>query len=314
MPLPQTSLPAHESTKLSIIGCGRVGMTLAYATLLQGLVDELVLHGRCRDPLLGEKLDLEHGMPYLPQAEITATEDYADLKDSDFIVITAGASQKPGETRLDLTEKNKKILESVLIPALDAAPNATVIIIANPVDVLTYHAYQITDKPWGSIVGSGTALDTARFRTALAETLHVSSKSIHAYILGEHGDASFPALSSATIGGQRLQSLPSYQHEEAEAAYHRTKNAAYEIIDKKGSTYYGIATVASAILHHMIRDDRVVLPLSIPLEDFHGVSDVALSVPCVVGRSGVLDTIEIKLSWDERERLHDAAKTLGSFL
>ncbi len=185
---------------------------------------------------------------------------------------------------------------------------------ANPVDVLTQHAYQISDKPWGSIFGTGTALDTARFRTALAETLSISAKSIHAYILGEHGDASFPVLSSATVGGQRLQSLPHYQHEAAEAAYRRTRDAAYEIIEKKGATFYGIATVTSAILTHVIRNDRVVLPLSVPLQEYHDVSDVSLSVPCIVGRSGVLETIEIKLSWEEKERLQKAAKTVRKFL
>lgn len=303
-----------DSNKVSIIGCGKVGMSAAYSMLHRGDVNELILHGRCKDTIIGEELDLMHGISMLPFAEVRATEDYADIAGSDIVVITAGAAQKPGETRLDLTQKNIAILESILPNVLKHAPDALIILVSNPVDVLTYHAYRMAKLPKGRIFGTGTTLDTSRFRFHLSEFLHVSPNSIHAYILGEHGDTSFPALSSATVGGQSLMSLSNFDESKAIRAYEKTRDAAYKIIATKGATYYGIGVVISSIVSKIIRNSRTILPLSIPLHNYYGHSGVALSVPCVIGRNGVEDTLEVRLDWDEKRRLERSVKTLKSYL
>ena len=304
----------YDNNKVSIVGCGRVGMTTAYSILLQGIANEIILFNRTLDRIKGEKLDLEHGITFLDSAKITATNDYADLVDSDVIIYTAGASQKPGETRLDLVEKNVAILQKSLPQIIRYAPDAILLFIANPVDILTYKAYLMANWPKGKIFGSGTTLDTSRFKFHLSEFLHVNPSSIHAYILGEHGDSSFPAISSASVGGQPLTSFTNFSAEKAMAAYQETKNAAYKIIEAKGSTYYGIASAATRLVEAILRDEKTIFPVSIPLHHYYEQNGVALSVPCVIGRSGVEEVIEIKLNWEEKQKLAKSAETLKSYL
>ena len=289
-------------------------MTAAFSLLHTGLVNELVLFGRSKAKLMGEQLDLEHALSYLPHAKIQASESWSDLANSDVIVYAAGAAQKPGQTRLDLVVTNVKILESMLPNIIRHAPNAVLLIVTNPVDILTYKAYQMAGWPKGRIFGSGTALDTARFRFHLSEFLHLNPKSIHAYILGEHGDNSFPVISSATVGGQRLNNLDTFSEEQALKAYKQARDAAYCIIDCKGATCYGIGVVVSNIVSKILQDARTVMPLSIPLHQYHGHSGVALSVPCVLGRAGVQDTLEAKLDWKEQQQLEKAVVTLKQYL
>ncbi|MDA1079446.1 MAG: L-lactate dehydrogenase [bacterium] len=303
-----------DNNKVSIVGCGNVGMTAAFSLLHTGLVNELVLFGRSKAKLMGEQLDLEHALSYLPHAKIQASESWSDLANSDVIVYAAGAAQKPGQTRLDLVVTNVKILESMLPNIIRHAPNAVLLIVTNPVDILTYKAYQMAGWPKGRIFGSGTALDTARFRFHLSEFLHLNPKSIHAYILGEHGDNSFPVISSATVGGQRLNNLDTFSEEQALKAYKQARDAAYCIIDCKGATCYGIGVVVSNIVSKILQDARTVMPLSIPLHQYHGHSGVALSVPCVLGRAGVQDTLEAKLDWKEQQQLEKAVVTLKQYL
>lgn len=307
-------MPKHDTNKVSIIGCGKVGMSAAYSLLHRGDVTELVLHGRCIDDIIGEELDLEHGMSFLPFAHIKATSDYADIAESDIVVITAGAAQKPGETRLDLTAKNVAIMESIIPEVIKYAPDAVILIVSNPVDILTYKAYQLAGLPKGRIFGSGTTLDTARFRFHLSEFLKVNPQSIHAYILGEHGDSSFPAVSSANVGGQPIMSMSGFSEEKVWKAYEKARSAAYKIIESKGATYYGIGTVISHIVSKILRDARSVLPVSVPLHQYQGHSGIALSVPCIVGRNGVEETLEIKLDWEEKRRLEKSVVTLKSYL
>ena len=188
--------------KVSIIGCGRVGMSAAYSIMHRGGIDELLLVGRNREDLIGEELDLEHGTTFLSHVKVSSSENYEDLTGSEVVVIAAGAAQNPGETRLDLAEKNKSILEDIIPGVVRFAPDSVVIIVSNPVDVLTYRAYQLAGFPKGRVFGTGTTLDTARFRFHLSEFLKINPRSIHAYILGEHGDSSFPAISTATVGGK----------------------------------------------------------------------------------------------------------------
>lgn len=303
-----------DQHKVSIIGCGNVGITAAYALVLDGIADELVLVSRNKSKAFGEQLDLEHSMTFLSQTKITSTDEYQDITASDVVVITAGAAQKPGETRLDLAGKNIAIIEEIIPKIVHYAPNAIILIVSNPVDVLTYKAYKLAGLPKGRIFGSGTTLDTARFRFHLSDFLKVNPHSIHAYILGEHGDTSFPAVTSANIGGQALTTYPGFSLERLNQAYEVTKNAAYKIIEAKGATYYGIGAVILHIIKTILKDEKKVLPVSIPLHQYLGYSGVALSVPCIVGRDGVEQTLEIKLSWDEKQKLEKSVNTIKNFL
>ncbi|HCC84737.1 MAG TPA: L-lactate dehydrogenase [Candidatus Pacebacteria bacterium] len=304
----------QDLNKVAIIGCGKVGMTAAYALLLKNVVNELVLIGRSQAELTGEQLDLEHGLNFLGAAKIFSSINYEDMAKSDVVVITAGVAQKPGETRLDLTVKNLAIIEEIIPKIVQYAPEAVIVIVSNPVDILTYRAYQIAGLPKGRIFGTGTMLDSARFRFHLSEFLKVNPRSIHAYVLGEHGDSSFPALSSAIVGGQSLLSLPNFSETKALAAFEATRSAAYKIIAAKGATYYAIGTVISQVVEHILRDSRRVLSLSIPLHGYHDYYGVALSVPCVLGRSGVEQALEIKLSWEEKLKLAHSVETLKKYL
>lgn len=303
-----------NTNKVSIIGCGKVGMTAAYSLLHKGDVDELVLFGRHREALIGEELDLEHGLSFLSTAKVTASDTYKDLEGSDVIVYTAGAAQKPGETRLDLTRKNVAILEGIVPEIVKYAPDAVVLIVANPVDILTYKAYVAAGLPKGRIFGSGTTLDTARFRFHLSEFMNVHPRSIHAYVLGEHGDHSFPSLSSANIGGQNLKEFPNFTEEKALRAYQKARNAAYKIIESKGATYYAIGADISSIVSTILKDKRSVLAVSIPLHNYYGLNGVALSVPCVVGRNGVEQVLKASLSKHEQKLLERAAEALKSYM
>lgn len=303
--------------KVSIIGLGHVGATAAYAMLLDGTPSELVLIARDKQKAIGEKLDLEHALPFLEHTTIVGTDDYAAIAGSNLVVITAGAAQKPGETRLDLIDKNLAIINEMMPKILLNAPEATILIISNPVDVLTYRANQIAGidytKGETRIFGSGTMLDTARFRYHLSETLHVNSRSIHAYVLGEHGDTSFPVYLNATIGGQKLVDFPGFSEETINKAYELARSAAYNIIEAKGATYYAIGVVATKIMRSVYSDARTVLPVSVPLHQYYGHSNVALSVPCIVGDHGVEKVLNISLSPEEEKKLGISAQTLKEY-
>lgn len=300
--------------KVTIFGCGRVGMSAAYALLLDGEVNELVLYGRHKDRVIGEQLDLEHAMPFLNYTDVVPTDSYEDLKGSDVVVFTAGAAQKPGETRLDLGKKNLAIVEETIPQIVKHAPGATILIVTNPVDLLTYRATQVVDLPHGKIFGSGTTLDTARFRFHLSEQLEVNPKSIHTYILGEHGDSSFPYISNATIGGQKLTEYPGFSHEGAMEAYTKTREAAYKIIEAKGATYYAIGVVILQLVKTVLRDSRSIFSVSVPVTDYYGQSNISLSVPCVVGKDGVDQVLFIPLSEEEQGQFADSVKTLKGYL
>lgn len=308
------ALPQIDSNKVAIVGCGRVGMSTAFALLIAGIPNELVLFGRDKQKIEGEKLDLEHGLSFLKDAKIYASNSYDDLADSDVVVITAGASQKPGDTRLDLIANNKRIIEDMIPKIITAAPHAVIIMVTNPVDLLTYHAHALAQLPLGKVFGTGTTLDTARFRWHLSEQLGINPKSIHAFILGEHGDSSFPAISAATVGGQSLLSLPTMSQEKALEAYEKARGAAYKLIASKGATYYAIAVAIVEIVKAILRDSKQIFPVSIPLQNYYGHSDVALSVPCVIGRGGAEQVIETKLSWEEKQQFDASVRTLKNLL
>lgn len=304
----------QDYNKIAIVGAGKVGMTSAYALLLAGVAHEIVLFGRDATKLEGEKLDLEHAMALTHKTKIVASDNYNDLKDTDIVIFSAGVPQAPGETRLQLAEKNVAILEKMLPPIMAVAPTAIILMVANPVDVMTFRANQIVGVPRGQIFGSGTTLDTARFRFHLSEFLPVNPRSIHTYVLGEHGDSSFPLISSASIGGQRMSDFPGFSKEKAEEAYQKARDAAYAIIESKGSTYYGIGAAVTTIVKAILRNAQTVLPVSMPVDDYYGVSGVSLSLPAIIGRNGVQQVIKPSLDEEEQEKLHLSAKSLKQYL
>jgi L-lactate dehydrogenase len=303
-----------DSRKVGIVGLGKVGITAAYALLLKHGADKIVLVSRSIDKVEGEKLDLEHGLPFLEPVAITATDDYSQLQDADVVVVTAGAAQQPGQSRLDLVSENKKIMEEIAQNIQPYVQNSVVVAVSNPVDVLTYQLAGLLGLPQGRVIGTGTMLDTARFRFHLGELLHVHPRSIHAYILGEHGDSSFPVLASATVGGQPLTEFPSYSQEQAQQAFIQTRQAAAQIIKAKGATYYAIGVVIAQLIQTILQDQRSVLPISVPVTNYYGQSNVVVSVPCIVGRKGVEQMLSIQFSESERQQFIHSCEVIKQFI
>lgn len=303
-----------KKTKIAVVGCGRVGITAAFTMYLKNTANEIMLFGRDIDKLIGEQLDFMHSLSFIGTTNITVAEDYDKLSGADVVVFTAGVAQKEGETRLDLVRNNTEIIQSMIPEIVKHAPEAKIIMVTNPVDVLTYKAVKIAGLPRGQIFGSGTTLDTARFRYHLSEFLKVNPKSIHGYILGEHGDSSFPTIISANVGGQPITTMAGFSEEKAVEAYTKARDAAYKIIAAKGSTYYAIAVVINQLADAILSNAKRVYPLSIPLEGEYGYRDVSLSVPCVLGRHGVERVIEIPLSAKEKEKMKHSVEVLKKFM
>jgi L-lactate dehydrogenase len=312
------TLPSFQTQfKVTVIGAGNVGATAAYAMLMDGTPTELVLLDRNKEKAEGLVLDMEHSMSFLNYTKVLGTDDYAYAKNSHLVVITAGARQQPGETRLDLIAKNRAILKDIAGKIIKVSPKAIFVLVSNPVDVLTYEFYKMTKLPWGRVFGTGTMLDTARLRFHLSEQLCLSSKSVEAFVLGEHGDTSFPVWSSANVGGMPLAKMPGFTKSMASASYKDTREAAYRIIHDVGYTCYSIGTVIKELMVHVFQHSRIVLPLSIPLEKGHrfgGVEGVALSVPCVLDSTGVTQIIELPLNGLEKKQLKKSAATLKAYL
>jgi L-lactate dehydrogenase len=304
----------RETFKVAIIGLGRVGVTTAYALLLKGLASELVLFSRELAKAEGEKADLEHGAPFYPHTTITATDKYEDLSGTDLVIFTAGCAQQPGQTRLDLTKGNCNIVEKIIPRIVREAPQTLILMVANPLDIMTLHATEIAKLPAGRVFGSGTLLDTARFRLHLSKGIKISAKSIHTYILGEHGDSSFAAVSTASIGGKPLLSFPEMSPDHIKWAAEETRKDAYKIISGKGATYYGIATAVTHIVETIMHDSKKIIPLSSVLTGQFGLNNIALSLPCILGRNGIERVIDLPLSVEETAALHASAASLRSHL
>ncbi|QQR55355.1 L-lactate dehydrogenase [Candidatus Peregrinibacteria bacterium] len=310
------TLPSFQTQfKVTVIGAGNVGATAAYAMLMDGTPTELVLIDRNREKAEGLVLDMEHSMAFFNATKVVGTDDYAYARNSHLVVITAGARQQEGETRLDLIAKNRAIMKDIVPKIMKVAPRALLLVVSNPVDVLTYEVYKLSGLPWGRVFGSGTLLDTARLRFHLGEALCLSPKSIEAFILGEHGDTSFPVWSSANVAGKALMKMPGFTKSMANAAYKDTREAAYRIIHDVGYTCYSIGTVIREIMVHIFQHSRVVLPLSVPLEkghDYCGVRGIALSVPCILDSTGVTDLVSLPLNALEKKALKKSAAALKS--
>ncbi len=300
--------------KVGIVGAGNVGASAGYAMLLDGTPSEIVIIDRNKDKAEGLQLDFSHGMSFLDNTLVSAGDDYGLLRDADLVVVTAGAKQKDGETRLDLVAKNKAIFKSIIPKIAEVAPNAILLIVANPVDVLTYEAWKLSGFPRNRVFGSGTMLDTTRFRYHISKKLCLSPKSVNAFILGEHGDSSFPVFSSADVAGKPLMSFDGFSKEVAEECYLDTKKAAYRIIHDMGFTSYSIGVVIREIMLSIFSHSKVVVPLSYVLKGEYGFSDVAISVPCVLDSDGVSSVIEIPLDEKEMELFEKSVSILKELL
>lgn len=304
--------------KIAVVGCGFVGSSSAFALMESGLFSEMVLIDATKAKAEGEALDISHGLPFAKPMQIYAGE-YEDLSDASLIVVTAGAGQKPGETRLDLVKKNIGIFKTIIPEISKRNRDAILLIVANPVDILTYAAVKLSGYPEARVFGSGTVLDTARLKYLLGEHLQVDSRSVHAFVIGEHGDSEIAAWSSANVSGVPLNDFCEmrghYNHEESmKRIAEDVKNSAYQIIEKKNATYYGIAMSVKRICEAIVRDEKSVLPVSCIQHDNHGISDVALSMPHIVGKDGIEGVVPISLSEEEAAALRASAKTLRTVL
>lgn len=300
--------------KIGIIGCGFVGAATAYTLMQTRLFSEMVLIDNNMEKAEGEAEDISHGLLFSSPQKIYAGS-YDDLTDASIIIITAGANQKPGETRLDLVGKNVEIFKSIIPEITKRNMDAILLVVANPVDILTYVALRLSGYPEERVIGSGTVLDTARLKYELGRHLSVDSRSVHSFIIGEHGDSEIVAWSSANVSGIPLHDFCSmrgfHNHdEEMRRIADKVKNSAYEIIKRKGATYYGIAMSVKRICEAIVRDEHSVLPVSSMMHGEYGISDIALSMPAIVGIKGIETHVPISLDYEESEELKKSASIL----
>lgn len=304
--------------KVAIVGCGFVGAASAFCLMQSGLFSEMVLLDADREKAEGEALDISHGVPFAKPMNIYAG-DYDDIADAAVIVITAGANQKPGETRLDLVRKNIDVYKKIIPEIAKRDCGGILLIVSNPVDILTYTAMKLSGFTENRVIGSGTVLDTARLKQSVSKHLEVDSRSVHAFIIGEHGDSEIAAWSSANVSGIALDKFCEmrghYNHEESTAQIAESvKNSAYEIIAKKRATYYGIAMSVKRICEAIIRNEKSILPVSSMMHGEYGIEDVVLSMPSIVGKFGVENRVSISLNDSEIADLQKSAETLKNIL
>ena len=306
--------PHVNMRKIAMIGCGFVGSASVYSLMQSGLFSEIVLIDANMAKAEGEALDISHGLPFAKPMSIYAG-DYDDIEDAAIIIISAGAAQKPGETRLDLVKKNVGIFKTIIQEIAKRDCQGILLIVANPVDVLTYAALKMSHFPANRVIGSGTVLDSARFKYLLGEHLQVDSRSIHAFIIGEHGDSEIATWSSANVSGIPIHKICEMRgfidHDyETNRIADEVKNSAYEIIEKKGATYYGIGMAVRRICEAIIRDEESVLPVSTLMTGQFGIEGVCLSMPAIVGANGVDTLLPIPLDEKEQAALQESAATL----
>ena len=300
--------------KVAMIGCGFVGAATAFALMESGLFTEMVLIDADKDRAEGEAMDISHGLPFARPMKIYAG-DYNDISDAAIVIITAGANQKPEETRLDLVQKNVAIFKSIIPEIASRDFKGILLIVSNPVDILTYVTLKLSGFTSNRVIGSGTVLDTARLKYSLGEHLEVDSRSVHAFIVGEHGDSELAVWSSATVSGVPIDTFCEmrghYNHDAAEARIaSEVKNSAYEIIEKKKATYFGVAMAVRRICEAIVRDEKSILPVSNLMRGEFGIEEVALSMPAIVGAGGVEEIVPISLDEEEMTKLRESAKTL----
>jgi L-lactate dehydrogenase len=304
----------RSPVRVAIVGAGFVGTTFAYALLQSGLASEIVLIDANHAKAEGEAMDLNHAVPFTQPGHVTAG-DYADCAGSAVTVITAGSAQRPGETRLDLTARNTDIFRQIVPKVAENNPNGIILVATNPVDVLTYASIKLSGLPAHRVFGSGTILDTARFRYLLSQHFGVDARSVHAFIIGEHGDSEVPAWSLAHIAGTHIPEFCSRNGYDCndprlKEIFQQTRDAAYQIIERKGATYYAIGSGLLRIVEAILRDQNTVLSISSLIEGHYGINDVCLSLPSVVDRGGVERVLNLDLNPEEIEGLQKSANVL----
>ncbi len=300
--------------KIAVIGAGAVGASAAYAMMISGTASEIVLVDVNRHKAEGEAMDLMHGAPFVRPVTVTAG-DYADCAGADLVVITAGAAQRPGETRLELVKRNTDIFGSIVPQITQAAPDAILLVVANPVDILTYVTMKISGLGPQRVLGSGTVLDTARMRALVGQHVQVDARSVHAYVIGEHGDSEVLLWSQATVAGLPLAEFARqrgvrYDDTVRAAIEHSVRHAAYEIIERKGATYYAIGLGVRNVAEAILRDHNTILPVSTLMTGQFGINDICLSLPAVVDRGGVEVVLEPTMADAELAALQRSAMVL----
>ena len=300
--------------KVVLVGTGFVGMSMAYTMLNRGGINELVLIDIDKDKTIGEEMDLSHGLPFAPQKMVIKAGDYDECKDAQVVVITAGIAQKPGQTRLELAETNTKIMKSITKSIMASGFNGVIIVASNPVDLMTYVVSKVSGLPKNQVFGSGTVLDTARLRYLMSDYLKVSSKNIHAYIMGEHGDSSFVPWEHAYVGCKKIKDVMkdnNHPMEDLEKIHKDVINAAYEIINKKKATYYGIGMSLNRLVKAVLDDENSILTVSTYLKDGqYGQDDIYIGVPAIINSNGIRELVDLELNEEELAKLDNSCRII----
>ena len=299
----------YMSNKITIIGAGMVGSTIAHSLVMKEIAEEIAIIDINEKLVESQVMDLQHAVPFVGNVDVHVG-NYNDCTDTDVAVITCGVAQKEGETRLELVEKNAKIIRGIIPKIFEKNPDIVLVMVTNPVDILTKLAIDMFPDKKDQILGTGTLLDSARFRHLIGQKLDINPKSIHAYILGEHGDSEFPVWSTAAIGNMKLGTCTRLTNSDKKTIFNEAKNAAYTIIEGKQSTYYAIGAGTSYLLHAILHNKKTVIPVSHLIEGVYGVSDVCLSMPAIVGNQGIMGRICIELSEKEQDGLQKSAEVL----
>ena len=298
-----------KPSRIVVIGVGAVGSTTAYTLLLRERVDELVLIDANEKKAIGDALDMNHGLPFLGKSKVWAGT-YEDCRDADIIIITAGAAQKPGESRTDLLRRNITIFENITDQVLKHNNNGILLVASNPVDIMSYFTWRKSGWPVNRVIGSGTLLDSSRFRYLIGNKLSIDPRSVHAHIIGEHGDSELALWSGANIAGTTIQ----LNEKDRNEIFTATRDAAYRIIEAKGATYYAIALALDRICTAILKDEAAVLNVSTLMENYQGISGVYLGIPCVVDRNGVREVLPIEMNEEETKALHRSAQKLKDLI
>ncbi|NLP50934.1 L-lactate dehydrogenase [Bacillus sp. RO1] len=302
-------------SRVALIGTGFVGSSYAFALLNQGVTEELVLIDLNKEKSEGDAMDLNHGIAFAPTPTKIWYGDYKDCQDADIVVICAGANQKPGETRLDLVEKNTKIFKSIVDEVMGNGFDGIFLVATNPVDILTYATWKFSGLPKERVIGSGTILDTARFRYVLGDYFQVDARNVHAYIIGEHGDTELPVWSKADIGGKPILELMAkqekYKEEDLNNLFVSVRDAAYQIIERKGATYYGIAMGLVRLTKAILQNENSILTVSAYLDGEYESEDIYIGVPAIVNRNGIREILQLDLSEKETEQFQHSVQVLS---
>ncbi len=303
----------NTNRKVVLVGTGFVGMSMAYSILNQGGVDELVLIDVIKDKAIGEEMDLSHGLPYASQKMKIKAGDYDECKNANIVVITAGLAQKPGQSRLELAVENSKIIKSITENVMASGFDGIFIIASNPVDLMSYVVSEVSKLPKSRIIGSGTVLDTARLRYLIAEYLEVSSKNVHAYILGEHGDSSLVPWEHCYVGCKKLIDIMNdnnHPMEDLKKIHDRVWQAAYEIIEKKKATYYGIGMALNRIIKAVLNDENAILTVSTYQDNEYGQKGMYIGVPAIINKNGVKEILQLKLNKEDQEKFNNSCEIM----